>query len=169
MKLKSHATFFFICALFASASTSPAQTYEFQFETRAPGFGGELFFNVPSGSVAAGDFLEGNSFITTPDGTFTLSESFIGGPLFDPPLPTVWSPSGITALSLNEYEIVDSQLYNWTASPTTIADSPAGAIPLVDPSAIGTWVYIGAVPEPGVIPLAVLGAAAMLLWRIRRN
>ncbi len=168
MKLKTHAIFFFICALFASASTSQAQTYEFQFETRAPGFGGELFFNVPSGSLAAGDFLQGNSFITTPDGTFTVSKSFIGGPIFDPPLPAIWSPSGITALNLNLYEFVNSQTYNWTATPVSIADSPVGAIPL-DPSASGTWVYLGPVPEPGVMPLAVLGAAAMLLWRTRRN
>jgi len=38
-----------------------------------------------------------------------------------------------------------------------------GAIPLaLNPSVSGTWVYVGAVPEPGVWLLTTLGVGAML-------
>ena len=167
MRLKNNATFYFLCALFVTASTALAQMYEFQFLTSAPGFGGELFFNVPSGNGTAGEILEGDSFITTPDGTFTVSESVAGGPIIYPPPPTDWSPSGITALLLSLYESLNSQMYNWTATPTSIADSPVTAIPF-DPSASGTWIYVGAVPEPGTMLLTALGVA-MLAWPIRHN
>jgi hypothetical protein len=167
MKLKTRATFFFLCALFVTAFTAQAQISEFQFVTPSPGFGGELFFNVPSGSTSAGDFLEGNSFITTPDGTFTVSGSTVGGPIFGSSPPSVWSPGGITALNLSLYESIGPQLYNWSATPTSIADSPAGAIP--DPTASGTWDYIGPVPEPGAMLLTALGVAALLVWPIRHD
>jgi hypothetical protein len=168
MKHKTNLAFFFLCALSVKASSARAQEYGFQFVTSAPGFGGELFFNVPSGNGAAGGILEGDSFVTTPDGTFTVYKSIVGGPLGFPPPPIAWSPSGITALNLNLYESLNSQLYNWTATPASIADSPATAIPL-DPSASGTWVYVGAVPEPGATLLTALGVAAMLVWPIHRN
>jgi hypothetical protein len=170
MKLKIHTIFFLICASLVPASITQAQIYEFQFQTTASGFGGEFFFNAPSGTESEGNFLQGNSFITTPDGTFTVSKSVPGGPIFIFPLPppTVWSPSGITALNVNLYESVNSQLYNWSATANAIADSPVGALPL-DPSASGTWVYIGAVPEPGVMLQTTLGAAGLLLWRVRHN
>lgn len=86
MRLKINPAFFILCALFVTASNTRAQVYDFQFLTAAPGFGGELFFNVPSGNGTAGEILEGNSFITTPDGTFTVSESIIGGPIGFPSL-----------------------------------------------------------------------------------
>jgi len=168
MRLKISPTFFFLCALFVTASTTLAQVYDFQFVTTAPGFGGELFFNVPSGNGTAGEILEGDSFITTPDETFTVSESVAGGPIVYPPPPIVWSPSGITALNLSLYESLDSQLYNWTATPTSVADSPVGGIPL-DPSASGTWVYLGAVPEPSAMLLTAPAVAAMLVWPIRHD
>lgn len=168
MRLKTNATLFFLCALLVTASTTLAQVYEFQFITSAPGFGGELFFNAPSGSGPAGEVLYADSFITTPDGTFTGSESFPGGPLRNPPPAIVWSPGGITTLNLNLYESLNSQLYNWTATPNSIADSPVAGIPL-DPTASGTWVYVGAVPEPGVMLLTTLGVAAMLVRPIRHH
>ncbi|MGA9777292.1 MAG: hypothetical protein WBS33_03375 [Verrucomicrobiia bacterium] len=168
MRLKTNATFFFLCALFVTASTARAQVYEFQFITSASGFGGDLFFNAPSGSGPAGEVLYGDSFITTPDGTFTGSESIPGGPIVNPPPAIVWSPGGITALNLNLYESLNSQMYNWTATPTSIADSPVAGIPL-DPSASGTWEYVGAVPEPGAMLLTALGVAATLIWPIRHN
>jgi hypothetical protein len=170
MKLKTRATFFFLCALFVTAFTAQAQISEFQFVTPSPGFGGELFFNVPSGSTSAGDFLEGNSFITTPDGTFTVSGSTVGGPIFGSTPPSVWSPGGITALNLSLYESIDTKLYYWTATPTSIADLPVGAIPEIpDPTASGTWDYISPVPEPGAMLLTALGVAALLVWPIRHN
>jgi hypothetical protein len=168
MKLRASSTFVFLYALFVAASTARAQVYEFQFLTSAPGFGGELFFNAPSGSGPAGQVLYGNSFITTPDGTFTGSKSIVGGPIPISPPATVWSPSGITALDLSLYESLNSQMYNWTATPTSIGDSPVAAIPL-DPSASGTWVYVGAIPEPSAMLLTALGVAAMLVWPIRHN
>ena len=136
--------------------------------TTAPGFSGELFFNAPTGNGTGIEGLEGDSFVTTPDGTFTVSKSVVGGPLGFPQPPIAWSPSGITALNFDLYESLNSQLYNWGATPTSIADSPVAAIPL-DPSASGTWVYVGAVPEPGAMLLTVLGAAAMLVRPIRHN
>src|SRR5579862_5535526 len=140
MRHKINIAFLFLCVLFVTASIARAQVYDFQFVTTAPGFNGELFFNVPSGNGTAGEILEGDSFITTPDGTFTVSESVVGGPIFYPPPPIDWSPGGITALNLSLYESLNSQLYNWIVTPTFIADSPVSAIPL-DPSASGTWVY----------------------------
>jgi len=166
MKSKINSPFLFLCALLVTGLTAQAQMYEFQFVTTASGFSGELFFNVPSGNGSAGEILEGDSFITTPDGTFTASKSAPGGPIFNPPPPIDWSPGGITALDLSLYESLNSQMYNWTATPTSIADSPVSGIPL-DPSASGTWVYVGAVPEPGAMLLTALGAAATLVWSIR--
>jgi hypothetical protein len=168
MRLKTNLPFFFLYALLFTASTALAQVYEFQFLTSAPGFGGELFFNAPSGSGPASEVLYADSFITTPDGTFTGSESFPGGPIVYPPPTIVWSPGGITALNLNLYESIDSQLYNWTATPTSIADAPVAGIPL-DPTASGTWIYVGAVPEPGVMLLTALGVAALLVRLIRHH
>ena len=180
MKLRTSPTFVFLYALFVAASTARAQEYGFRFYTSAPGFGGELFFNAPSGNGPADQVLYGNSFITTPDGTFTESLSFAGGPFPINPPPTVWSPSGITTLNLSLYESLNSQLYSWTATLTSISDSPVSAIPLVisdspmaaipsDPSASGTWVYIGTVPEPSSMLLTALGVTAMLIWPIRHN
>ena len=137
--------------------------YDFQFVTSTSGFGGELFFNTPAGNGSAGEVLEGDSFITTPDGVFTVSESVPGGPIGFPPPPIAWSPSGITALNLSLYEALNTQMYNWSATPTSIGDSPVTAIPL-DPSASGTWVYVGAVPEPGATQVMVLGVTAMLVF-----
>jgi hypothetical protein len=168
MKLKTSVIFFFLCAWFVTVSTARAQVYEFQFLTSAPGFGGELFFNAPFGSGPAGDVLYGDSFITTPDGTFMGSESVPGGPITYPPPAIVWSPGGITTLNLNLYETLNSQMYNWTVTPTSIADSPVIAIPL-DPSASGTWVYVGAIPEPGAMLLAALGVAATFVRPIRHK
>jgi hypothetical protein len=161
MRPKTNPAVFFLCALFVMASTARAQVYEFQFLTSAPGFGGELFFNAPAGSAPAGEALYGDSFITTPDGTFIGSESFAGGPIPIFPPPIVWSPAGITTINLSLYESLNSRMYNWTVTATSIADSPVSAIPL-DPGASGTWVYIGAVPEPGAILLIALGAAMLL-------
>jgi len=166
MKLKIKGTIFFV--LLVTASTARAQLYEFQFVTSASGFGGELFFNTPSGNGTDGEVLDASSFIITPDGTFTVSKSIVGGPIFNPPPPIAWGPGGITALNLNLYEGFNSQLYNWTATPTSIGDSPAAAIPL-DPSASGTWDFVGVVPEPRTMPLTALGIGAMLLWPLRRN
>jgi hypothetical protein len=168
MKLQVRAKFFFLCALFATVFSARAQIAEFQFVTSSPGFAGELFFNVPSGSLSAGDFLEGNSFITTPDGTFTVAGSIVGGPIFNPPPPDVWSPAGITELNVNLYEPIGTRIYDWSATPDSIADSPTGAVPL-DPSASGTWEFVGAVPEPGAMLLTVLGAALLFLWPIRHH
>jgi hypothetical protein len=176
MKLRTHllnSAFFFLCALFIAAPTMGAQVYEFEFITPAPGFGGELFFNAPLGQGSVEEILGGNSFITTPDGTFTVSDSVRGGPiiLYPPPPPVVWGPDGITYLNLALYESHGTQLYFWTATPTSISDSPAGAIPLdvnVDPSASGTWVYVGAVPEPSASLLMVLGFAVIFVGPFRR-
>lgn len=168
MKLKTSPTFFFLCALFVTASTARAQVYDFRFITTAPGFGGDLYFNAPSGNGPVGEVLYGDSFITTPDGTFTVSQSFAGGPIVYPPPTIVWSPSGITTLSLSLYELLNSQTYNWTATPTSIADTPVAVIP-IDPGASGTWDYVGAVPEPGAMLLTALGVAVMLVWPIRHN
>ena len=44
-----------------------------------------------------------------------------------------------------------------------------GGIPLdtaLDPSASGTWVYVGVVPEPGATTLAALGVAVLFARRI---
>lgn len=168
MKLKTNSTCFFLCALFVTAATARAQVYDFEFVTTAPGFSGDLYFNAPSGNGPVGEVLYGDSFITTPDGTFTVSKSVAGGPIIYPPPKIVWSPDGITALNLSLYESSNSQIYNWTATPTTIGDTPVGAIPL-DPSATGTWAYVGAVPEPSTVLLTALGVAAMLVRLIRRN
>ena len=172
MRLKTNPIFLFLFALFVTASTARAQLYEFQFVTSSPGFGGELFFNAPSGSAPLYSVLDGSSFITTPDGTFTVSASVQGGPFIINPPPTVWGPDGITALNLNLYESLGPQLYNWTATPTGIGDAPAAAIPLgpnfPGRSAAGTWVYV--VPEPDAMPLVVLSlAVAMLVRSMRRN
>jgi len=167
-RFKANATFRFLCVLFVTASTARAQVYEFQFITSAPDFGGELFFNAPSGSGPAGEVLYSDSFITTPDGTFTGSDSIVGGPLQNPPPSIVWSPAGITAMDVSLYESINSQLYHWSATPTTIGDSPSGGLPL-DPSASGAWVYIGAVPEPGALPLTALGIVAIIILSIRYN
>jgi hypothetical protein len=168
MKLKMNPAFSFICALFVTASAM-GQLYEFEFTTTTPGFSGELFFNTPSG-IGTADVLAGNSFITTPDGTFTVSKSFAGGPvILNPPPSIVWGPGGFVELDVNLYEYVNSQLYNWVAAPTSIGDTPAAAIPAalsaLDPSASGTWVYVGAVPEPSTPLLMAIGLPAMFAWR----
>lgn len=165
VKLKTGFAFFFI--LFVTASAMGAEVYGFEFITPTPGFSGELFFSTSSGNGSTGS-LESNSFITTPDGTFIGSESFAGGPIFNPPPPIDWSPAGITALNLNLYEYFGSQPYNWTATPTSIGDSPVAAIP-DDPSASGTWVYVGAIPEPGAPLLMALGMAAMFVRPFRHK
>jgi hypothetical protein len=169
MKSKTFVRPLFLCAWFVAIVTAQAQIAEFQFVTSSPGFGGELFFKAPSGNTAAGDFLEGNSFITTPDGTFTVSKSMIGGPIFENPPPDIWSPSGITELNLNLYEVINSQIYDWDATPTSISDTPVNAIP-ADPSASGTWEYLGPpVPEPGPTLLAALGATVLFLRPLLRK
>ena len=170
MKHGINPVFCVLCALSITGSVARAQIYEFQFVTDAPGFAGALFFDAPSGSGPFYQVLADNSFITTPDGTFTVAQSVLGGPLGFPLPPTVWSPGGITALNLGLYEVLNSQnnyqLYYWTATPTSIGDSPAAAIPLIaalDPGASGTWVYVGGIPEPGAVLLMALGVAALLV------
>jgi len=71
-------------------------------------------------------------------------------------------------MDISLYESINSQLYHWIATPTTISDSPSGGLPL-DPSASGTWVYLGAVPEPGALPLTAVGIVATITWFIRYN
>ena len=180
MQFKANLTLGFLCAMFIATPVARAQVYEFEFITSAPGFAGELFFNASSGSGPFYQVLAGNSFITTPDGTFTVAQSVQGGPLGFPIPPTVWSPGGITALNLGLYEVLNSQIYYWTATPNSIGDSPVGAIPLGVPlnppsdatlvaslgaSANGTWVYISTVPEPGTTSLMALTLAVILFCR----
>ena len=158
-----------LCLLAASAS---AQTeYAFQFSTSTPGFGGELFLPAPSGTGGTAN-LYGNSYIFTPDGTFTLGDSFGSGPFgIYPNNPLVWNigAPGISTMNVNLVEIIGGTNYGWTATPTTISDVAGVILPALapDPSATGTWVYIGAVPEPSTIALTAFASAALL--RRRRN
>jgi len=157
--------------------------YGFTFQSAVPGYGGEFFFDSPANSEGNLSDVGYDSYITTPDGTFTLGGSYTyqgGNNLSDNGVTIGWGPDGITSMDVTDTQafylgetgsVFEWDQFNWFATSNQVGDDggtyeyftlgdagiPAGG----DPSASGSWVP-ASIPDPAsTITLLGLAAAAL--------
>ncbi len=162
------------------ASGPPPAEYIYQFtsDTSGDGFGAELYFLEPqnaSGSVS--DIDLNNSYIDTPNGNFSLAGGIEVPFLIDVgPISQngtlSWNSSGITSMDLSGettalfFGVYPDGGLDWEITPTNISETPFSDEPSIieaDPSANGSWTYVGStVPDGFNTGLIFAGVASIL-------
>jgi hypothetical protein len=169
--------------------------YGFTFQSATPDYGGEFFFDSPANSEGNLSDVGYDSYITTPDGTFTLGDSYTyqgGNNLSDNGVTISWGADGITSMDITDTQafyigetgsVFEWDQFNWFATANEVGDDGGtyeyftlgtGSVPTGgDPSASGYWTPAFSTPEAtdtmtllGLAATSLVGFHTLLRWRL---
>ncbi len=130
----------------ALGSTARATSFEYDWLTNMAGFSGKIFLDASSGSNGTlADVDLANSYITTPDGTF----SFTTANPFNSATPIAWNASQILTIDIEGSQpLISPAVAFWAAKTNRIGDDVylTGAVQqLISSQAdvTGRWVAAG--------------------------